>query len=88
MTLREVTYLRDKVKNRIETRQKMKGHIIRHLDREVERHTDVLARATLQEQELTQGRGPCSAKLTRSVVELMRMTRGGIPNSSVSLKDS
>ena len=33
----------------------MKEHIIRHLDREVERHTDVLARATLQEQELTQG---------------------------------
>ena len=55
--MREVTYLRDKVKNRIETRQKMKGHIIRHLEREVERHTDVLARATLQEQELTQGRG-------------------------------
>ena len=68
--MREVTYLRDKVKNRIETRQKMKGHIIRHLEREVERHTDVLARATLQEQELTQGRGagrpaaePISAKL-------------------------
>lgn len=55
--MRELTYLRDKVKNRIETRQKMKGHIIQHLDREVERHTDVLARATTQEQELTQGRG-------------------------------
>ena len=54
--MREVTYLRDKVKSRIEMRQKMKTNIIQHLDREVERHTDVLARATLQEQELTQGR--------------------------------
>ena len=66
MTLREVTYLRDKVKSRIEMRQKMKANIIQHLDREVERHTDVLARATLQEQELTQGRDPISVKLTNN----------------------
>ena len=67
MTLREVTYLRDKVKNRIETRQKMKSHIIQHLDREVERHTDVLARATLQEQELTQGRGFHFSQINKSI---------------------
>ena len=61
-----MTYLRDKVKSRIEMRQKMKANIIQHLDREVERHTDVLARATLQEQELTQGRDPISVKLTNN----------------------